>query len=162
MKPFRCNACHRIQPINPRSPKQEYCNRADCQRARKREWQRKKRATDPDYRQNQNDCQKRWREQHPHYWQEYRKKIKKSPPPPDPPAVKMDESTAFFFVIPGKCTPIPVPGKNVKMDAIQATIIPIPHSYAPAKDDIIGKFAALAYDLAKDSGRVRTPPNCSP
>ena len=49
------------------------------------------------------------------------------------------------------------PGKNVKMDAIQATIIPIPHSYDPANDDIIGKFAALAYDLAKDSDQARTP-----
>ena len=161
MKPFRCNACHRIQPINPRSSKQEYCNRADCQRARKREWQRKKRASDPDYRQNQNDCQKRWREQQPHYWREYRKKKQRSPPPPDPPTAKMDGSTAYFFVLPGKCIPISVPGKNVKMDAIQATIIPVPHSYDPAKDDIIGKFAALAYDLAKDSDQARTPLRCS-
>jgi hypothetical protein len=73
----------------------------------------------------------------------------------------MDGSTTYFFVIPGKCTPIPVPGKNVKMDAIQATIIPIPHSYDPANDDIIGKFAALAYDLAKDSDQARTPLRCS-
>ena len=74
----------------------------------------------------------------------------------------MDESTAYFFVLPGKCIPISVPGKNVKMDAIQATIIPIPHSYDPAKDDIIGKFAALAYDHLKNNGQVRTPSNCSP
>ncbi|MDD2468648.1 MAG: hypothetical protein PHI97_32120 [Desulfobulbus sp.] len=161
MKTFCCKACRGTRPINPRNPNQKYCNHADCQRARKREWQRKKRASDPDYRQNQNDCQKRWREQHPHYWREYRKKKKGSLPPPDPPAVKMDGSTAYFFVVPGKCMPIPVPGKNVKMDAIQATIIPIPHSYDPAKDDIIGKFAALAYDLAKDSDLARTPLRCS-
>lgn len=73
----------------------------------------------------------------------------------------MDGSTAYFFVVPGKCIPVPVPGKNVKMDAIQATIIPIPHSYDPAKDDIIGKFAALAYDLTKDSDQARTPLRCS-
>ncbi len=161
MKSFCCNACHRIQPVNPRNPNQKYCNRADCQRARKREWQRKKRASDPDYRQNQNDCQKRWREQQPHYWREYRKKKQCSPPPPDPPTAKMDGSTAYFFVLPGKCIPISVPGKNVKMDVIQATIIPVPHSYDPAKDDIIGKFAALAYDLAKDSDQARTPLRCS-
>ena len=47
------------------------------------------------------------------------------------------------------------------MDAIQATIIPIPHSYDPAKDDTIGKFAALAYDLTKNSGMARTPFRCS-
>lgn len=73
----------------------------------------------------------------------------------------MDGSTAYFFVLPGKCIPVPVPGKNVKMDAIQATIIPIPHSYDPAKDDIIGKFATLAYDLTKDSDQARTPLRCS-
>ena len=162
MKPFRCNACHRIQPVNPRNPKQEYCNRADCQRARKRAWQRKKRATDPDYRQNQIDAHKRWRERHPEYWREYRKKIKDSLPPPDPPAAKMDGSPQDFHIFPGKYIIAPVHGQNIKMDTFQAIILPIPTSYNPAKDDIIGKFAALAYDLAKDSGRVRTPPNCSP
>lgn len=162
MKPFRCNACHRIQPINPRSPKQEYCNRADCQRARKREWQRKKRATDPDYRQNQNDCQKRWREQHPHYWREYRKKIKDLPPPPDPPAAKMDGLPQDFPIFPGKYIIAPVHDQNIKMDTFQAIILPIPTSYDPVKDDIIGKFAALAYDHLKNNGQVRTPSNCSP
>ena len=161
MKSFCCNACRRIHPVNPRNINQKYCNRADCQRARKREWQRKKRASDSDYRQNQKDCQKRWLENHPDYWRVYRKKKKRLPPPPDPPAAKMDGSSAYFFVLPGKCTPIPVPGKNVKMDAIQATIIPIPNSYDPTKDGIIGKFAALAYDLTKDSDQARTPLRCS-
>ncbi|MDD2469086.1 MAG: hypothetical protein PHI97_34395 [Desulfobulbus sp.] len=162
MKPFCCNACHRIQPVNPRNPKQEYCNRADCQRARKREWQRKKRAADPDYRQNQIDCQKRWREQHPHYWREYRKKKKGSPPPPDPPAAKMDGSIQNFHIFPGKYILAPIHGQNIKMDAFQAIIFPIPASYDSAKDDIIGKFAALAYDHLKDNSQVQTPPNCSP
>jgi len=162
MKSFCCNACRRIQPVNPRNPNQKYCNRADCQRARKREWQRKKRATDPDYRQNQIDCQKRWRELHPDYWREYRKRKKGSPPSPEPPAAKMDGSPAYFFVVPGECIRVPVPGKNIKMDAFQATIVPIPISCDPAKDDIIGKFAALAYDLTKDNGQVGIPPSCSP
>jgi uncharacterized membrane protein len=74
----------------------------------------------------------------------------------------MDGSNAYFFVVPGKCIHVPVPGKNVKMDAYQATIVPIPYSYDPAKDDIIGKFAAFAYDLAKDNGQVKIPPCCSP
>ena len=73
----------------------------------------------------------------------------------------MDGFPAYFFIVPDKCIRVPVPGKNIKMDAYQATIIPIPHSYDPAKDDIIGKFAALAYDLAKDSDQARTPLRCS-
>ena len=157
MKTFRCKACRRIQPANPRNSHQQYCSRADCQRARKREWQRKKRTADPDYRQNQIDCQKRWRERHTDYWQEYRKKKKGSPPPPDPLPVKMDGSPAYFFVVPGKCIRVPVPGENIKMDAFQATIVPIPASYNPAKDDIIGKFAALAYDLTNENSQARTP-----
>lgn len=77
MKTFCCKACRGTRLINPRNPNQQYCNRADCQRARKRAWQRKKRATDPQYRKNQIDCQERWREQHPEYWQAYRKSKKK-------------------------------------------------------------------------------------
>ncbi len=157
MKSFCCKACRATRPVNPRNPNQEYCNRADCQRARKRAWQRKKRATDPDYRENQNDCQKRWRESHPEYWREYRKKIKDSQPPPDTPAVKMDASPHDFSIVPGKYILVPVHGQNIKMDAFQAIIFPIPSSYDPAKDDIIGKFATLAYDLAKDNDQARTP-----
>ena len=162
MKSFCCNACRRIQPVNPRNPNQKYCNRADCQRARKREWQRKKRATDPDYRQNQIDCQKRWREQHPEYWREYRKKKKDSLPPPDPPAAKMDGLSQDLSIVPGKYLLAPVHGQNIKMDAFQAIIFLIPNSYDPEKDDIIGKLAALAYDHLKNNGQVRTPTNYSP
>lgn len=161
MKSFCCNACHRIQPVNPRNPNQQYCNRADCQRARKRAWQRKKRASDPDYRQNLIDAQKRWREHHPDYWRQYRKKKKRSPPP-DPPDAKMDGFPAYFFIVPGKFIRIPVPGRNIKMDAYQATIVPITTSCDQAKDDIIGRIAAFAYDIAKDNGQVRNPPSCSP
>lgn len=162
MKTFCCKACRGTRPINPRNPNQQYCNRVDCQRARKRAWQQKKRATDPQYRENQIDCQERWREQHPEYWQAYRKSKKFSPPPPDPSVAKMDGLPPYFFVIPGKCIRVSVPGKNIKMDAFQATIVPVPASCDPAKDDIIGKFAAFVYSLTKENGQVRTPPNCSP
>jgi len=154
MNPFCCNACRRIHLVNPRNLNQKYCNRADCQRARKRAWQQKKRTADSDYRQNQIDCQNRWREQHPHYWREYRKKKKDSPPPPDPPAAKMDGLPQDFSIVPGKYILAPVYGKNIKMDAFQAIIFPIPSSYDHAKDDIIGKFAALAYDHLKNNGQV--------
>ena len=162
MKPFRCKACHRIRPVNPKNPKQEYCNRADCQRARKRAWQRKKRAIDPDYRQNQIDCQKRWRERHPDYWRSYRKKTIRSPPLSDRSVAKMDGLGTKNTIVPGTYLLAPIDGQNIKMDAFQAIIIPISTSYNPAKDDIIGKFAALAYDHLKNNGQVRTPPNYSP
>ena len=162
MKPFCCNACHRTQPVNPRSPKQEYCNRADCQRARKRAWQRKKRATDPDYRQNQIDAHKRWRERYPEYWREYRKRKKSSPLPPDSPAAKMDGLPTNFSILPGKYTLVPIDSKNVNMDAIQVILLPISTGYNQAKDDIIGKIATVAYDCLKNNGPDRTPHCSSP
>ena len=53
-------------------PGQEYCSRKECQQARKREWNRKKFASDPDYKEARKEAQKRWKEKNPHYWKEYR------------------------------------------------------------------------------------------
>ena len=71
---IRCaNPCCRRHFLpNPRVKDQQYCNRKECQRVRRRLWQREKIASDPDYRANQGDCQKRWREQNPDYWRQYR------------------------------------------------------------------------------------------
>ena len=51
---------------------QRYCPKVECQKARKNQWRKRKLATDPDYRLNQYDAQKRWRQRHPEYWREYR------------------------------------------------------------------------------------------
>jgi hypothetical protein len=59
--------------LNPRAKNQQYCGRKECQRARKRAWQKKKMATDPDYRANQRECNKAWRDRNPDYWRNYRK-----------------------------------------------------------------------------------------
>jgi len=53
-------------------PGQEYCSRKECQQARKREWNRKKLASDPDYKEARKEAQQRWKEKNPTYWQEYR------------------------------------------------------------------------------------------
>ena len=71
-----CAYCRRRYLKNPRVKRQSYCGKPDCQRARKRRWQRQKLATDPDYRLNQKDCMLRWRQRHPHYWQHYRRSHK--------------------------------------------------------------------------------------
>lgn len=64
--------CHFIP--NPRIKNQQYCNRKDCQRVRKRLWQRRKMKSDPDYQKNQRDSHKNWLEQNPDYWKNYRKR----------------------------------------------------------------------------------------
>ncbi|RKP43545.1 hypothetical protein [Pararobbsia silviterrae] len=53
-------------------PRQRYCSSADCQRARRREWQNHRLHTDEDYRENQARAQARWRAVHSTYWREYR------------------------------------------------------------------------------------------
>jgi len=56
----------------PGRSNQRYCNSRDCQKSRKRQWQKKKMQTDPDYRANQKDAQKRWRKKNKDYSQKYR------------------------------------------------------------------------------------------
>ena len=67
-----CAGCG--QPFEPRPqvPDQAYCSEPDCQRARKRQWQRAKRQSDPDYRINQRAAQQAWTLRHPDYWRDYR------------------------------------------------------------------------------------------
>lgn len=64
--------CRRYFLPNPRVKTQRYCNRKECQRVRRRLWQKEKMASDLDYQANQRDCQKRWRKQNPDYWRQYR------------------------------------------------------------------------------------------
>ena len=67
----RCRCCG--EPFVPRSqnPTQSYCARRACQRARKREWQRAKRAADPDYRANDQAARRTWAQAHPEYCRAY-------------------------------------------------------------------------------------------
>lgn len=69
---IRCAHCRRVFYPDPRVKNQRYCSAKGCQRARKNLWQRRKMATDTDYRANQKDCQKNWHKRHPGYWRQYR------------------------------------------------------------------------------------------
>jgi hypothetical protein len=55
-----------------RNPKQHYCTKPDCQRARKNHWRCDKRHHDSDYITNQNSANRRWQASHPDYWKQYR------------------------------------------------------------------------------------------
>jgi len=68
----RCCSCGRTFRPRPQNPTQTYCSQPPCQRARKRDWQRRKRSEDPDYRANERAAQQRWAEAHPGYWQQWR------------------------------------------------------------------------------------------
>jgi hypothetical protein len=74
MEHRRCAACGR--GFRPRSqvPQQRYCSEAACQRERRRVWQREKRASDADYRENQVRAQRAWAARHREYWRDYRRR----------------------------------------------------------------------------------------
>lgn len=67
-----CSACGDTFEPRTQAPRQSYCSKAACQRTRKRLWQRTKRQTDDDYRENQALAQEGWRRAHPDYWRQYR------------------------------------------------------------------------------------------
>jgi hypothetical protein len=69
---IRCAGCGRWFYSDPRVRRQRYCCRPPCQRARRRLWQKEKLATDEEYRLNQKDAQRCWRQRHRDYWRKYR------------------------------------------------------------------------------------------
>lgn len=68
----RCTCCGKPFAHRPQVPDQAYCASPDCQRARKRQWQRAKLQSDPDYRDNQRAAQQAWSQRNPDYWRGYR------------------------------------------------------------------------------------------
>lgn len=67
-----CASCTRLFTVRPQSPKQTFCSEPECQRSRRRAWNKLKLATDPDYRANQRAAQKAWHTRNPDYWHFYR------------------------------------------------------------------------------------------
>ncbi len=74
MEQRRCAGCHKLFHPRPQSPEQAFCPAAECQRERKRRWQKAKRAVDADYRDNDVQASRQWRSRNPGYWREYRRK----------------------------------------------------------------------------------------
>jgi hypothetical protein len=95
----RCDHCKRKFTPHPAVKKQRYCKSADCQRARKRMWQKEKLKKDPDYRE-QNRLRQRERNR-------MRLMI-----------AKMDEHHAKTAVAPGRYRLVPLYGTIAKMDEL--------------------------------------------
>lgn len=68
----RCVSCRKVFSVRAQTPGQRYCSAPGCQRERRRRWQREKRRSDPDYRENQRQAQRRWAGSHREYWRRYR------------------------------------------------------------------------------------------
>ena len=76
-KQFRCQHCRKI--CTARAANQKYCNKRECQQARKSSWGKEKYACDPDYRANQRVSTQAWLDSQggsAAYYREYRKRRK--------------------------------------------------------------------------------------
>ncbi|HHB75157.1 MAG TPA: hypothetical protein ENK84_01240 [Desulfobulbus sp.] len=140
---FRCACCRRIRPRNLRVKNQRHCGDKRCQQARKTKWEREKLQADPYYRINKKECQERWKQKNPDYWQqyrqshpEYRKRNRRMQHRRDQRSrdgnesgtdhlVKMDtldsfldDTTESYFICPARMN-------LAKMDALEVKIIPV-------------------------------------
>ncbi len=69
-----CQHCNKALPTSKKNPKQKFCGNKECQKARKRQWQKEKKNSDPAYRQNQKCANREWQDKNPDYWRNYHKK----------------------------------------------------------------------------------------
>ena len=72
MESVLCAGCSTF--FVPRNKCQIFCSEPDCQRVRKTLWQKQKRTTDPEYKEEQRLAQKKWLQNNPGYWKDYRRR----------------------------------------------------------------------------------------
>lgn len=128
----RCAACDDLFTPRPNIPNQGFCSKQECQRERRRRWQKKKLREDADYRANQAAAQKRWREHNSDYWRRYRqshpeytarnreqqrqrnRKRDRSATGPSPPMIaKMDANESQRPIATGTYRLVPVTGAGI-------------------------------------------------
>ena len=149
----RCknSQCGKLFVVKAHIPHQQYCSAPECQKVRKREWQRKKLAEDADYRNAQYEAQARWRRNNPGYWKKYRKqntdyternrsrqrekmRLLRRQDHVDEFA-KMDVLSHENDKLTGRYILTPVKdGRFAKMDALIVNIIEVSKGYADFKD----------------------------
>jgi hypothetical protein len=145
MKTFKCLGCRCKRLANPRSKNQKYCGLPDCQRARKRVWQQKKRASDPDYLKNLRDSQKRWQESQPDYWREYRRKHpKKTTRTLTFEGAKSEKLSKDLEILSGNYILSILKPVQAKTDTFHVKIRPATTGYAGENDDTIGRSVDLS------------------
>ena len=135
-----CPCCKRKFLAHPAVIKQRYCGNADCQRARKRIWQKQKLASDPDYRENQAAAQRAWRKRNRQYWREYRKthpayreqnRLRQRERNRQRRTIaKMDEQGVKTAIAAGRYRLVPLYGKIAKMDELIVEIGVVTRGYA--------------------------------
>jgi hypothetical protein len=68
----QCAACRQAFQLRAQTPQQRYCSSPECQRERRRKWQKEKLKNDSDYKDNQARAQQEWSKRNSDYWHNYR------------------------------------------------------------------------------------------
>jgi len=147
--------CRRVFHPNPRVKNQRYCDKSNCQHARKARWQREKMKEDPDYRDNHRDGQQAWLERNRDYWRRYRalhpeyvkrnRLLQRERDRRRRDLAKMDALAEISPVKPGRYYLIPAKSNLAKMDALSHTYFLIPSAYPfLAKKDSMDFPSAVA------------------
>jgi hypothetical protein len=71
----RCPYCREYFFASRFHPDQVVCSAGVCQRRRRAEYHRQKLVDDPEYREQCRESQRIWREEHPEYMREYRRRV---------------------------------------------------------------------------------------
>jgi hypothetical protein len=124
MAKLRCTHCGTRFTPAPQVPNQAYCSKPDCQKERRRQWQKSKLQSDPDYRDNQSRAQKAWTDRNPDYWRQHRQ-----------------NSPDYGNPLPGEqASGAPAPGnRSVKMDSLNP-----PQTLRKALQDGVFRLTVLA------------------
>ncbi len=146
----RCQHCRCLFEVCNKVKKHEFCNKKECQKARKRKWHREKMQNDGEYRNDQKIAQEDWRNKNPEYWKDYRRdnkeytdrnreqqrrrnqvnRAKSAPVIKSDPIAKMDAITPKNKILSGKYQLVPMtPNMIAKMDAIIVEINSISDRY---------------------------------
>ena len=148
-------ACRRLFLPNPHVKNHRYCSKKDCQRVRRRHWQRHKMKNDPDYRDNHRDGQQSWVERNRDYWRRYRalhpdyvkrnRLLQRERDRKRRNLAKMDASEQISPLKPGSYYLIPAKGDLAKMDVLSQKYFLIPSGYTfLAKKDSMDFLYAFA------------------
>lgn len=123
-----CPHCGKKFLPHPAVVNQRYCGSADCQKARKKKWQKERLIRDHDYRENQAAAQKAWCARNKDYWSEYRKKNsgyreknrlrQRQRDRQRRMLAKMDGLGTKSLLSPGRYRLVPLYGKIAKMDEL--------------------------------------------
>ncbi len=138
-----CPHCGKKFLPHPAVTNQHYCGSADCQKARKRKWQKEKLNNDPDYRENQAAAQREWRTRNRGYWKTYRtrnacyrerNRIRQRQRNRQRRTIaKMDELETKTLLSSGRYRLVPLYGTIAKMDELIVEIGVVARKSAPGQ-----------------------------